>query len=276
MTSRRGPSLVVELILLAPFGALGMAALLPAGYVISLLTELPWYFLSIALPLCSPLALTRTVETFFARATRSHRRASPEELIIIESAIKRIENKCAKPEKKWVIVVETANNLNAFTSGRHTIGVTTTALKLPNDHFDAVIAHELAHQFNRDTWSTALRAWLVVPLRWLVRLSQLGGWLLVGLSVLTGAAIIPALILALIVWLGSLPLIILAPLVGWVQRRNELAADALAADLGYADELSALMLVMGENEKLSFWGRLIATHPNNEVRLRALRQVNSD
>jgi Zn-dependent protease with chaperone function len=270
--SRRGPSLVVELLLLLPFAALGMAALLPAGYVLSRLTELPWWLPSLFLPLCSPLALTRPVELLLARVTKGHRRPQPEELLVIESAIRRVEAQCSKVPKKWVIVVEASPTLNAFTSGRHTIGVTTVALKLPRMHFDAVIAHELAHQYNNDTWATALRAWLLEPLRWVVRISQLGGWLFAGLSVLTGAAILPALVLALIVWLGSLPVIVLAPLMGWVQRRNELAADAFAVDLGYAAELTALLLVADQPEPVTLWGRMITTHPDKELRLQALRQ----
>lgn len=270
MNSRRGVPIGAELVLLLPFLALGMAALVPAGFMLAKLTELPWWLPALALPLTSPLALTRPVELLLARFGKGHRRPDTKERQVIESSIARVERKCARTPKSWVVVVEASQALNAFTSGRHTIGITTTALGLPSDHLDAVVAHELAHQYNGDTWATAIRAWVTSPLRWLVRISQFAGWVFAGLSVVSGAAVIPALLFASVVWFASVPVICLTPLLAWVQRRNELAADAHAARNGYGAELAALLLVVDQPKAASRWQRWCSTHPDTDLRLQAL------
>ncbi len=201
--------------------------------------------------------------------SRKGRRPDAHERARIIDVIRGLERLAGLEPRRWVIVVEKASSLNAYTSGRHTIGVTTASLRLSDSMFEAVMAHELGHQVNRDTWATSIRSWVVSPLRWISRIAQVGGWFFAAASLVTGAALLPALVLALAVWAASIPVLLLMPLTAWVQRRNELGADAVAARLGYREELAALILVSPDNE-LTGWKRLTSSHPNAESRMQSM------
>jgi len=267
--SNSGPPLIAEALLLIPFLLLGSAAVAPAGYIISKFIDVPWYLLSLVLITSSLLSLWYPVEYIAAVLSRKSRKPSKEELVRFKTVIETIERKAGIQPRKWIIVVEKSSSLNAFTSGRHTLGVTTAALALSNKIFEAVIAHELGHQLNRDTWSTAIRAWVMSPLRLIVRVAQAGGFLFAAAAVFSGAALFPAALFALTVWFASIPVLLLMPLTAYVQRRNEIAADAVASALGYRDELAS-MIMISQKDELTGWKRLTASHPEPENRLQAL------
>jgi Zn-dependent protease with chaperone function len=271
---RQGPSLVSELIVSVPALLLGSVVLLSFGIALEHLLDLPRWLPLLVAVLTTPLLLLRPFEHLVVTLLPGLRHAQDGEYQHLARSLQRVYARHPFPRRRWVIAIEDGEQLNAATSGRHVLSFTESALQLPAPLLDAVVAHELSHQSAGDTVVKAFRWWFVLPVRLVVRVVRLGAWVAVAAGILGGVSVLIAVVLTGLMYVLLLPLTLLLPLNAAIERRNELAADRLAATSGFRDELVALLtLFLGtERRHSSRWSEMISTHPTVDVRLRALQE----
>lgn len=108
-----------------------------------------------------------------------------------------------------------------------------------------------------------------MPVRWVS-----GGtrWLGGRLGMVTGSALgnLLGVVVMALGWVLVLPLVWTRPLDLWMSRRDELAADAIAVQLGYADGLLAAYELWEDGVEPSWWQRMRSTHPTEAERRQAV------
>jgi Zn-dependent protease with chaperone function len=85
--------------------------------------------------------------------------------------------------RNWLFAVEKSDRLNASTSGRHLIVLTPSALKLPPKELRAVLAHEIGHQYNKDTISSHFQWWFTLPVYVILRTKNLAPIFLLSITI---------------------------------------------------------------------------------------------
>lgn len=262
-----------DLLFSLPAILLGAGCGAALGLLLDRIGVLPWWSVPAAHILGSPLVLWRPFELFLVALSPGLRRARGQQLSRIDSIVHTVARRCGIPPKRWLYVIERSGGVNASTSGRHVLAVTPAALALPDEILAGVIAHELGHQAGGDTVAKGLRWWALLPLRAIAALTRLAAFAAVGLAVLGSVVVAVAMILTGLVYLLLLPLTLLFPLHAWLERRNELVADAFAARAGYGPALSALLHSLSDQPRSRGLRRMLDTHPHPADRLTALTRA---
>ena len=167
---------------------------------------------------------------------------------------------------------------NAAAGASHLLFVTTGALELPDEHLEAILAHELGHHRGLHPVMTAVVWWLSLPgvalaaiYRLLRRAVAAAGQRLGAI----GRALAVPLVLLLLAWQFLVMWIYWAGdlLAARASRISEFDADAAAASWGYAAPLASAYerLARAEAEPSGRLARLRATHPPTEARIARLR-----
>ncbi|CAN5243292.1 hypothetical protein BH20ACT24_BH20ACT24_03980 [soil metagenome] len=163
-----------------------------------------------------------------------------------------------------------------------TVVITTGLLQTVNDNeLRAILAHELEHWRQGD----AVGLHFVWAAAWPVALIYNVGTMLAGQQREEGGP--PHRTsrgsLAFVGWLMAWPTwviikLIIAPAIASSQRRYEYGADAAAARIGYAADLSSALRKMGafEGGRTGWEQAMTATHPPTELRLEALEPPKPD
>ncbi|WP_353735226.1 M48 family metalloprotease [Okeania sp. SIO2C2] len=190
-----------------------------------------------------------------------------------------------------VYIIPTAA-ANAFATGRDphqaAVAVTEGIMRiLPEDELEAVIAHELSHIKNRDTFTQAVAATIAGGISWLTQIASYGMWFGGGSRDNRSNPIVMLLT------------IMLAPLAASIvqmaiSRTREFAADAGAGDLtGNPRALAQALQRLDQNARQmplnanpafepllimngfsgKFMANLFSTHPSTEARIEKLLQL---
>ena len=242
------------------------------GVALSYVSSIPWWIPLLLLFLGAPLSLWRPFESVTVRLLPGTRKAKGRELALFVASLHRVNLRHPFPVRRWVLAIEDSPVLNASTSGRHVLTLTRTALSLPDPLLDAVLAHELAHQAGGDTIAKSVRWWFLLPVRILLKALRYGAWGAVAFSVFGVIQVIVAAVFTALLYLVTIPLLLILPLNAAIERKNELAADRYAAEAGFRTELVALLhgFTTAEQAPRSLWARFTATHPSIEDRLQAI------
>jgi Zn-dependent protease with chaperone function len=257
------------------------------------------------------LILARPVEAGLAWLLyRSLRRPRPAELARITPALHRVCRRAGTDPDRYLLRVDEKRQVNAFALGGHVLAVTRTALELPDDMLEAVLAHEVGHHRHLHPLAIILGWWYLLPFeagdrllrairrvtRWLARtfgrLSDRTGGLAGGrspdgaLGMLVLLALLGVLVVAgtvLVVGLGLLwlPLALLVRLAkvlaAALSRAGEHAADRHAAELGYGPGLVQVLVLFLQAEQATPRPRgmaaLLRSHPSSQARIDAIRRT---
>jgi STE24 endopeptidase len=251
------------------------------------------------------------VEAGLARLLyRSLRRPRPAELARIAPALERVCRRAGDDPGRYLLRVEEKRQVNAFALGGHVLAVTRTALELPDDLLEAVLAHELGHHRHLHPLAIILGWWYLLPFeagdrlvrairritRWMARsfgrLSDRTGGvaggrapegalgmlvLLVLLAVLVVAGTVLVVVLG-VVWLPLALLVRLAKVLSAaLSRAGEHAADRHAAELGYGPALIQVLGLFLQVERSVPRPRgmaaLLRSHPSSQSRIDAINQT---
>jgi STE24 endopeptidase len=257
------------------------------------------------------LVVARPVEAGLARLLyRSLRRPRPAELARIAPALERVCRRAGVDPGRYLLRVEDKRQVNAFALGGHLLAVTRTALELPDDLLEAVLAHELGHHRHLHPLAIILGWWYLLPFeagdrlvrairritRWLARsfgrLSDRTGGvaggrgpegalgmlvLLVLLAVLVVAGTVLVVVLG-VVWLPLALLVQLARVLSAaLSRAGEKAADRHAAELGYGPALIQVLGLFLQVERSvpppRGMAALLRSHPSSQSRIDAITQT---
>jgi Zn-dependent protease with chaperone function len=257
------------------------------------------------------LVVARPVEAALARLLyRGLRRPRPAELARIAPALERVCRRAGADPGRYLLRVEEKRQVNAFALGGHVLAVTRTALELPDDLLEAVLAHELGHHRQLHPVAIILGWWYLLPFeagdrlvrairritRWLARsfgrlndrtgglaggrapdgaLGMLVLLLLLGVLVVAGTALVVVLG---VVWLPLALLVRLAKVLSAaLSRAGEHAADRHAAELGYGPALIQVLGLFLQVERSAPRPRgmaaLLRSHPTSQSRIDAINQT---
>ena len=257
------------------------------------------------------LVVARPVEAGLARLLyRSLRRPRPTELARIAPALERVCRRAGDDPGRYLLRVEDKRQVNAFALGGHVLAVTRTALELPDDLLEAVLAHELGHHRHLHPLAIILGWWYLLPFeagdrlvrairritRWLARsfgrLSDRTGGLAGGrapegalgnlvllllLAILVVAGSVLVVVLG-VVWLPLALLVRLAKVLSAaLSRAGEHAADRHAAELGYGPALIQVLGLFLQVERsvprLRGMAALLRSHPSSQSRIDSIEKT---
>jgi STE24 endopeptidase len=254
------------------------------------------------------LVLVRPVEAGLAWLLyRGLRRPRPAELARIAPALERVCRRAGADPGRYLLRVEEKRQVNAFALGGHLLAVTRTALELPDDMLEAVLAHEVGHHRHLHPLAIILGWWYLLPFeagdrllrairrvtRWLARsfrrlsdgtggmaggraadgaLGMLVLLAVLGVLVVAGSVLVVALGL---LWLPLALLVRLARVLGAaLARAGEHAADRHAAELGYGPGLVRVLALFVAAERSAPRPRgmaaLLRSHPTCQARIQAI------
>jgi STE24 endopeptidase len=257
------------------------------------------------------LVVARPVEAGLARLLyRSLRRPRPAELARIAPALERVCRRAGVDPGRYLLRVEDKRQVNAFALGGHLLSVTRTALELPDDLLEAVLAHELGHHRHLHPLAIILGWWYLLPFeagdrlvrairrvtRWLARsfgrLSDRTGGLAGGrgpegalgmlvLLVLLAVLVVAGTVLVVVLGVVWLPLALLVQLArvlsAALARAGEKAADRHAAELGYGPALIQVLGLFLQVERSvpppRGMAALLRSHPSSQSRIDAITQT---
>jgi STE24 endopeptidase len=191
------------------------------------------------------------------------------------------------------LYIQRTRESNAYAAGGRSVAVTTGVLaefqahRLGEDHFLAVLCHELGHHGTRATRFGLVTIWLAAPWRFAVRLVIGLGLALTGrqprplLAVVIVAGVVVAVVQAVqqqqwtsAVILGGVAFAaVVCPLAdAAISRRSEYAADRYAASAGLGPQLAAALPILDKSHgsRGTWTSRLLSRHPDVEHRIAAL------
>lgn len=266
-----------------PNALLSLLVVVPASFVLALLTVVPVYGWAVVWLLSGVLALCRPVGSPLLRLLYGLHRPTTQELARLGPLWREVTARAGVDASAHTLWVEESNAVVAKAAGGRLVRVTSHAVEhLPDGELAAVLARELGHRAGAHAWARLITHWYSLP--------GLHAWRLLRGSVLrahrrsprTAALVVLTLVLvatvAVILSYGLLLPVLAAPfLMAAAARGAELRADRYAGDLGLAPELTALLhrtIDSGEKRPRlpAVLARLLASQPDHRVRLHALEQ----
>ncbi len=176
---------------------------------------------------------------------------------------------------------------NAFAAGRKTICITQGLLQVPEGQLKATLAHEFGHLANKDTdlilvvtVGNLLVTGIIAVIKLLIDFfhfaASIAAILVGGSKGMATAAVETAYKLAITVviagmtrlwtWVGT-------SLVMKSNRDNEFQADAFSYQLGYGDDLCALIETFEGSDTKGVFAVLSNSHPDKNDRIARLQQL---
>ena len=268
---------LVPAVMLLP---ISIAALAVFWWPLHLVSDLPFGTFVVGYLAGAVLLFVKPVQVAVLVRLLGARRPTRDERVRLDTAWRSVLQAAHLPDRRYVLVVLPADELNAFACGGHLVVVTTLAVEtLPRDELAGVLAHELSHHLGFHTFALTVAQWLSVPVLVLARI----GFFLQSVataatssyashsSALTAVGRLISAFLTGVSWV-FLSGLLLANAVGNVSgRSSEFQADERAVDLGFGSELSNALrrtLAMGSGERPRTWReRLAATHPPARTRV---------
>ena len=178
---------------------------------------------------------------------------------------------------------------NAFATGRKTVCVTRGLLNMPDEQIRATLGHEFGHLAHKDTDLILLISVGNMFVNMLVTFFNIGLWLFDIITTImclfkggedgfiTHLFMIFSRFLAVItvnlllrIWTGLGTLLVMKS-----SRGNEFEADEFAFQLGYGDQLCALLDYFSTHEQKAsgLFAALASSHPDSHDRIARLQQL---
>ncbi|MEV8372541.1 M48 family metalloprotease [Kribbella sp. NPDC056861] len=191
--------------------------------------------------------------------------------------------------KYYKLWIEESDDINGYAMAGKSVAVTRWALNsLPPRQLQAVLAHELGHHQGGHPWAGLVAFWYSLPGRSLaglvsaiLRSGPVAGCLVGGFLFCSAAGLFMASLIFNHGWgwvfYTFMPILVPIPL-AWFNRKAELMADRVAADLGYArDTITFLYDLQAQGEdvarRAAGWrGALYSSHPSLAVRITTLER----
>ena len=170
----------------------------------------------------------------------------------------------------------------AYALGRKTICVTEGLLRLPDDLIMGALSHEVAHLAFRHTTTHLLFGGgniFITGFVFLIKLSLKILTLFSGISIFTNQSKITSILMTALsaithfvisAW-TKLSMIFLC----WSKREDEFQADKFAFDIGFGNELAAVLDKLQAPQKSSFIQALFSSHPSTNERIGRLQSYGS-
>lgn len=252
------------------------------------------------------LVLLRPVEARFARLLFRVRRPTAAELVRLAPVWRRACARAGDDPDAYTLRIEEREVVNAFALGGHFVAVTRTALDLPDELLEAVIAHELGHHHDLHPVAAMLGWWYLMPLKALggclrgvraataatararsslrrragdLSAGRAGGAIgIVGLLLLAGVLVALGVVVLLALYALWLPLWLVSGaarvLSAALSRAAEFAADRHATALGYGASLTRVLELFAHDGRAAPTRRvsvLLASHPTFQARIQAIQ-----
>ena len=237
------------------------------------------------------LLFLRPVQELLLAPLLGARRPRRDERERLDTAWRSVLQAAGLPERRYVLAVLPADELNAFACGGHLVVVTTLAVEsLPRDELAGVLAHELSHHLGFHTVALTVAQWLSVPVLLFARV----GFFLQNVATaatasfashsaaLTALGRVVAFVLTAVSWVFLSGLIVANAAGNVAGRSAEFQADQRAVLLGFGPQLSSALrrvIALGGGERPRGWReRVSATHPparTRVARIDALRRTGS-
>lgn len=185
------------------------------------------------------------------------------------------------------IYINSDKEPNAFATGRKTVCITEGMLEMPENQIKAALAHEFGHLAHKDTdlilvvsVGNLIVSMMIIGIRIIIEILHLifgFATLFIGgsegfLAYIT-TVIYHALITAIVAGLTWLWTQIGVLLVMKSSRANEFEADAFASDLGYGNELCALLENIDVSGEKGLFASLASSHPDKNDRIAKLQRL---
>ena len=265
----KSPHLSVELILSTPTLIIGFLTTYSLHTIFLTkyltITQFTLIYLSFGL-----LTVSRTGEKILVLLTPGVKLVKGEQKKLLDDISLLITNKAGVRKRRWLFALEESKYLNASTSGLHLIVLTPSALNLPTNELRAVLSHEIAHQIHKDTISLHANWWFTLPTNILLRTKNPTPILLLATLLYILSKNSPSFSSILLLATLTLTLLIVFTLLKLaIDRRNELAADYFAYQLGYGDDLIKILSRFTANPKTP---ALFLSHPRIDKRIKRLSQ----
>lgn len=176
---------------------------------------------------------------------------------------------------------------NAFATGRKTICITEGLLQVPDNQIKATLAHEFGHLSNKDTdlilvitIGNAIVTILMVIIRLIVAFINLimgifglflggsEGFITTITSVVSGFLMDVFIVGGMWLWTKIGTLFIMKS-----SREHEYDADKFALELGYGNELCALLDNIDNTHTTGLFAQLAGSHPDKNDRINKLQEL---
>jgi len=196
-------------------------------------------------------------------------------------------------DKPFALWIQESGEISAVPTVGHTVAVTHWSLyTLPPQHLEAVLAHELAHHLGGRSWLTNLGFWYSLPARAiltavrllgkLIRAVPAIGCLLAGFVFIAYLGVLVSMVMfneSLLQPFLSLLVLLAIPVMAWIGRWSERAADRVAAELGYGAKLIEVLYGWqvrerpGGDRQNTLRNDLMSGQPKTAERIRALEAI---
>lgn len=239
------------------------------------------------------IALLRPVEDFLAVAVFRLRRPTLAEEDRLRPVWHAVARRAGVTDKPFALWIQESGEISAVPTVGHTVAVTHWSLyTLPPQHLEAVLAHELAHHLGGRSWLTILGFWYSLPARAiltavrllgkLIRAVPAIGCLLAGFVFIAYLGVLVSMVMfneSLLQPLLYLLVLLAIPVMAWIGRWSERAADRVAAEMGYGPKLIEVLYGWqvrerpGGDRKNTLRNDLMSGQPKTAERIRALEAI---
>jgi len=197
------------------------------------------------------LVLWRPFEDLLAKVVFRLRRPTLAEEARLRPVWQSVAERAGVSSRPFALWIEESDEISTAPTAGHTIAITRWSLyTLPPNHLEAVLAHEMAHHLGGRSWFTMLGFWYSLPARAvlggvrllgkLVRAIPALGCMLAGFVIIAYLGVFVSMIMfdeSLLPSFFYLLFLLLVPLMAWLGRWSERAADRTAAEMGYGQRL---------------------------------------
>lgn len=190
-------------------------------------------------------------------------------------------------EKDLNITISEDDSINAFAFGKKHVIFNTGLLNIADkDIFKAVLAHEIAHLYRKDTLIGLTNYFVQIPTQYVLeqfKKVKLAGHVFNSIKHMgnsAGGKSFDKAMMAMLVKLYFLPALLVGSIVNAIcnlvqkalSKQQELAADNYAAKLGYSDGLIAfLKLEEPSDTKNNRLMKLFESHPEPQIRIENIK-----
>ena len=281
----RKANIPVIIYLILNIFVIGFAVALMFGlqYWVALLIGIALYAISLVIAL-SPLG-----ERILRYQTGCKKMTDPQQIEFLDPLFREVYAKAKEADPSIAddvqMFISDDEDPNAFATGRKTVCITAGMMKMPADQIKATLGHEFGHLAHKDTdlilvvsvGNLIVNACITI-FRWILEIAHFilnlagaiwggdEGWLVSAASSLYRVCM--TAIIGGLTWLWTKLGVLL---VMKSSRDNEFEADAFSSDLGYGNELCAMLDTICASNAKGLFANLASSHPDKKDRIAKLQ-----